>query len=165
MQWFILAGFATGMRTMTPIAVVCWFVWLGLLPETTWGTWAGATVCMVVFTLAALSEYVADVLPQTPSRLTAFPLIARMTMGAIVGLLTTHAFDEPPAGGVLFGVVGALLGAYVGYHARTWVSRKVGRDLPVGLGESALALALALLALWQMHGDWIGERANHVTGM
>ena len=33
MLWMVLLGIVTGMRSMTGLAVLCWFAWLGLVPE------------------------------------------------------------------------------------------------------------------------------------
>ncbi len=54
-------GMMTGLRTFTPITVACWFAYLGYLPvEGTWAGWAGKLVAVVIFTLLALAELVAD---------------------------------------------------------------------------------------------------------
>ena len=68
-----------------------------------------------------------------------------------MGGLAAHAIVEPVAGGVIFGVVGALIGTYGGYRVRMYWAKSLGRDLPAALGESALALALAVLTCWQLH--------------
>ena len=44
MSWLLaipLLGAATGLRSLTPMAVLCWFAYLGYLPVG--GTWAGWT--------------------------------------------------------------------------------------------------------------------------
>ncbi len=53
---------------------------------------------------------------------------------------------QPVAGGVVFGMVGALIGAYGGFRARMFFARKLGRDLPVALAESAFALIITIVA-------------------
>jgi uncharacterized membrane protein len=143
---------------MTAIAVMCWYAWLGLLPQYGWTFWAGNLISAIVFTAFALGEYVGDTLPMIPSRTSAGPLVARLAFGALCGLLGARAVLEPPAGGVIFGVVGALIGAYGGQRLRMVCARWLGRDLPVALCESGLALGLALLAAHQLHitGSWEG---------
>ena len=55
MLWIVVLGIATGMRTMTAMAVLCWFAWLQLLPlEGTWAFWAGNVISVCIFTLFAL---------------------------------------------------------------------------------------------------------------
>jgi len=154
---FILLGITVGMRTMTAICVLCWFAWLQLLPQTGKGAWAGYLVTAIVFTVFAVGEYIGDTLPTTPSRLAAFPLGARILFGAVVGGLAAHGIIEPAAGGVIFGVVGALIGAYGGHWLRRVAAKKVGRDLPVALLGSAIALGTAVMVSWELHLMWVSE--------
>jgi uncharacterized membrane protein len=161
MEWFILLGISTGMRTMTSTAVLCWFAYRLLLPQTGWSFWTANLITVIVFTLAALGEYVGDTLPQTPSR-TDLPLVlGRLAFGAFVGALGAHAINEPLAGGILFGILGALIGTYGGYQLRMRLAKLVGRDLPVALAESAFALILALTAAWKLHGDFVVDHSRH----
>lgn len=149
---FVLLGMTVGLRTMTAITVLCWFAWLQLLPQHGWAFWVGSLVSVIVFTLCAVGEYVVDTLPKTPSRTSSGPLIARLVFGALVGALAAHAVIEPAAGGAIFGVLGALIGAFGGVRVRMYWSKALGRDLPVALLESAIALGLAVGACWQLHG-------------
>jgi uncharacterized membrane protein len=150
MIWMVVLGISTGMRTLTATAVLCWFAWLGLLPQHGWTFWVGNLISVIVFTLMALGEYVGDTRPSTPSR-TTLPLVAaRLFFGALAGTLSARAIQEPVAGGVLFGVVGALIGTYGGHRLRMAGARWLGRDLPVALSESALALVLAVLAAYRL---------------
>lgn len=135
---------------MTAMAVLCWFAWLHLLPQHGWAFWAGSLVAVIVFTVAAVGEYVADTLPRTPSRTAPVGLSARMVFGALVGALAARGVFEPVAGGIIFGVIGALIGTYGGHRVRMYWSKALGRDLPAALTESALALALAVVACWQL---------------
>ncbi len=148
---FVLLGMTVGLRSMTAMAVLCWFAWLQLLPQHGWSFWVGSLVAVIVFTIAAVGEYVVDTLPSTPSRTAPGPLIARIVFGALVGALAAHAVIEPAAGGVIFGVVGALIGAFGGVRVRRYWAKAVGKDLPVALLESAFALALAVGTCWQLH--------------
>ena len=151
MLWILLLGVVTGARTMTGIAVVCWAAWLGTLPEHGWGLWASYLVSALVFTALALGEYIGDTLPKTPSRKTPGPAAARIVFGALVGALAATSIYEPLAGGILAGVLGAVIGTWGGYWFRMGLARRLGRDLPAALAESAVALALALYAIWQIH--------------
>ena len=152
MEWVFLLGIVTGMRTMTAMAAVCWAAWLGWLPETGWAFWTTYLVSAVVFTLLALGEYVGDTLSTTPSRKAPGPAVARFVFGGLVGALVAKAISEPLAGGILTGVLGAAIGTWGGFAVRHWTAKKVGNDLPVALAESALALALAVTAIWKLHG-------------
>jgi uncharacterized membrane protein len=140
-----------GLRSMTAMAVVCWFAWLQLLPQHGWAFWVGSLVAVIVFSLCAVGEYVVDTLPGTPSRTAPVGLTARLVFGALVGALAAHAIIEPAAGGVIFGVMGALIGTYGGVRVRRYWAKALGRDLPVALLESAIALGLAVATCWQLH--------------
>ncbi len=151
MTWILVLGIVTGARTMTAMAVLCWAAWLGVVPEHGWAVWITYLVSAVVFTLLALGEYIGDTLPRTPSRKSAFPAVARLAFGALVGALTATMIYEPLAGGILAGVLGAAIGTWGGYALRMAAARRAGHDLPVALTESALALALAIYAVWRLH--------------
>ena len=60
-------GFVSGLRTFTPVAAVL------LVRGGIWG---------IVLAIAAVGEYVLDVLPNTPSRTQAMGLSARVVSGA-----------------------------------------------------------------------------------
>jgi len=150
-QWIFVLGVVTGLRTMTAMAVVCWAAWLGTLPEHGWAIWITYLVSALVFTGLAIGEYIGDTLPSTPSRKAPGPAAARIVFGAVVGALAATAIYQPVAGGVLAGALGAVAGTWGGYFARMILARRVGRDLPVALCESALALLLAIVAVWQIH--------------
>ncbi|QMV18723.1 DUF4126 domain-containing protein [Granulicella sp. 5B5] len=137
---------------MTAIAVLCWFAWLGLLPQTGWSFWFASPVCVLIFTLAALGEYYADTLPITPNRMDPPLLLARCVFGALVGALAAHSIHEPLVGGILFVLAGVFAGAFGGIRLRAWAARRFGRDLPAALTESALALAIAVCGSYLLHG-------------
>ncbi len=151
MHWIFLLGVVTGCRTMTGIAVVCWAAWLGALPEHGWAIWITYLVSALIFTGFAIGEYIGDTLPRTPSRKEPGPAAARIAFGALVGALAATSIYEPVAGGVLLGGAGAALGTWGGYAFRMASARKIGRDFPAAIGESALALGLAILSVWQLH--------------
>jgi uncharacterized membrane protein len=149
--WFVLLGITVGLRTMTAIAVLCWFAWLQLLPQSGWLFWTGSLIAVIVFTVCALGEYFVDTLPETPNRTDPALVGARIAFGVLVGGMAARAIFEPTAGGILFGVIGAVIGTYGGYHVRMYAAKALGRDLPVALGGSAAALALAVFVCWKLH--------------
>lgn len=158
MDWIVLLGVVTGMRTMTGIAVVCWAAWLAWFPEHGWAAWTTYLVSALVFSVCALGEYAGDTRPNTPSRKAPGPAFARLVFGGLAGALAATATLEPVAGGILAGVVGAVIGTWGGYAVRAWGGRLAGRDLPVALAESALALALAWIAVWHIHVEILSDR-------
>jgi uncharacterized membrane protein len=151
MAWYFLLGLATGMRTMTAIAVLCWFARLGLLPQTGWSFWLASPISVLIFTLAALAEYYVDTLSITPNRTDLPLLLARCVFGGLAGVLAAHTIDEPLTGGILFALVGVFTGAFGGIRLRLWAARRFGRDLPAALTESALALGIALYGSYLLY--------------
>lgn len=151
MTWlfaFPLLGFATGLRTMTPIAMLCWFAYFKYLSlDGTWGFWAATLTAACIFTVFAVGEWIGDKLPQTPNRTDAFPLIARLVFGGLVGALAATAERGPALEGVILGVIGAALGAFVGFMLRRFFAQQCGRDLPVAIIEDGIAVLLAGLSL------------------
>lgn len=155
MEWFVLLGVVTGMRTMTAICVLCWFGALGEFPPTphSWAFWTAKLVSALIFTACALGEYVADILPQTPSRKD-LPLVAsRAAFGALAGAVGAAALMQPAVGGIVFGIAGAMIGTYGGYAVRMALARQFKRDWPAGLFESAVALSLAIVTCIMLHSN------------
>jgi uncharacterized membrane protein len=153
MDMVLLLGVVTGMRCMTAIAVFCWAVWLGFIPELGWAVWSSWLVFAILFTVCAAGEWVADTLPQTPRRTEWGPALCRVVVGGVVGSLAAKAIHEPVAGGVLFGAVGALIGTWGGFFVRMTVARAFRRDLPAALLETASAIALAASAMVTLHRE------------
>ncbi len=148
MEWMFLLGVATGMRSMTPIAVICWFAWRGQLNvHNTWAFWTGNIISVVIFTVFAVGEFIGDTLPFTPNRTSIFPAAGRVFFGALCGAIIATAYLEPLAGGIIFGALGAVVGTWGGYYVRRACSQKLRHDLPVALLESALAVAIAVIAM------------------
>ena len=152
-----LLGMMTGLRTMTPIAVVCWFAYLGQagnqdqghLPVAgTWAFWTAKLVTVLIFTAFALGEYVGDKLPQTPNRTAPGPLGARLVFGGLVGAIVATAMNGSTIEGVILGALGALVGAFLGYQVRKYLVESTGRpDWNVAVLEDASAVLLSILAL------------------
>jgi uncharacterized membrane protein len=151
MDMVLLLGVVTGMRSMTAIAALSWAVWLGLIPEQGWATWAAHLVVVILFTICALGEYYVDTLPKTPRRTDLGPALVRVVVGALVGAMAAVAIDEPAAGGIIIGAGGAVIGAWGGFFVRMTVARLFRRDMPAALLESASAIALAVLAVVKLH--------------
>lgn len=138
---FVL-GFVNGLRTLTPVAVLCWGAHLGWfsLAHTPF-FFLASPISLIVFTVLALGEYIGDKLPKTPSRVSAFPLIGRIVFGGACGAVLTVIAGASLFLGVLVGAAGAVVGAYSGFLLRRSLT-KSGRlpDLPVALVEDAITL-------------------------
>ena len=153
----LVLGVVTGMRSMTAIAALCWAAWLGFIPEYGWATWIAHLVVVLIFTLFAVGEWVVDTLPKTPRRTALGPALARVVIGGLIGILTAKAINEPLAGGIIFGVVGAVIGTWGGFFVRMTAARIFRRDLPAALLETASAIVLALLAIASLHHGIVME--------
>jgi uncharacterized membrane protein len=149
-----LLGVTTGLRSMTPMAVVCWFAYLGYLPVS--GTWAGWTASLwvaIVWTVLAVAELVADKLPHMPDRISRWPLLWRLLMGGMAGSIAASALVGPGIEGVLLAVIGTLLGAFGGYMIRREVVQETGvKDWQFALAEDAFTIAAAGFALHVITG-------------
>ena len=156
-SWLIaipLLGLVTGLRTMTPIAVFCWFAYLGYLPvNDTWAAWPSKLVSVVIFTILAAGEYYGDKRPNTPARTAPGPLITRLVFGALVGALVATALIGSLIEGSFLGVIGALLGTFGGFHLRQYTVQQTGwKDWRVAVIEDAFALTASILAMSVISG-------------
>jgi len=90
-------------------------------------------------TSMAASELVYDKLSSTPSRLDAVPLAARLVSGALCGAAVCFSAGEPIGKGAVLGGIGAIAGAYAGYHLRQRLDENLP-DVAVALIEDAIAI-------------------------
>lgn len=120
-------GFVSGLRTFTPVAAV-------LLMR--------GGILGIIAAVAAVGEYVVDVLPNTPSRTQAMGLSARIVSGAFVGWIIATMHDGSGIFGAIAGIAGALIGAYAGRAARLAAIARIGR-YPAAIVEDLVAIGLA----------------------
>lgn len=141
-----LIGVVAGLRSLTAPAVVAWAAhrnWLNL--HNTPVSFMGSTAAVVIFTLLAIVELVADQLPSTPSRLKPPGLIARIVFGGLSGAGVAVAGAQSILLGAVLGVAGGIAGAFVGYEVRTRLVKSLKvPDLVIALLEDAAAIAGAL---------------------
>ena len=122
-----LIGFVAGLRSLTAPAAVSWGARLGWLNlDGSPFAFMGSPVALLGFSLLALVEYGADLHPSTPSRTTAGPLLARVVTGGLSGACLCAAAHRPLLAGAALGGVGAVIGAFAGYHGRTRLVRALG---------------------------------------
>lgn len=157
MAWIVaipLLGAATGMRTFTPMAVICWFAYAGYVPvDGTWAFWVAKLVTAVIFTVLAVGELVGDKLPRTPDRTAMGPLLARILFGGLVGGIVAVSLNGSEFEGVILGVGGVLVGAFGGYLVRREIVLRSGsKDWPVALAEDLITVGFAVLALGVITG-------------
>lgn len=140
-------GIVAGLRSLTAPAAVSWAARLGWLDlQGTSLAFLGSTAAAVVLSLLAIAEYVADLLPMTPRRTTPGPLFARIVMGGLSGAsLCASAGRSLPLGAGLGGL-GAVIGAFTGYEARTRLVRALKvKDRVIAVSEDIVAIVLAWL--------------------
>jgi uncharacterized membrane protein len=144
-----LLGLCTGLRSMTPMALICWYAYFGYLPvEGTWAAWTARLWVAIVITVLAVGELIADKLPKTPNRTSPGPLLWRLILAGMAGSIAAGGLNEPGLEGVLLCVLGALLGAFGGYMLRRDLVEKLDcKDWHVAVAEDLAAILCAGFAL------------------
>ncbi len=139
-------GIVAGLRALTAPAVVSWAAMMGWLNlQGTPLAFMGSKVAVAIFSLAALGEFVNDLLPKTPKRTAPAPLIARIVMGGFSGACVCAAAGQSLIIGALAGGVGGVLGAFGGYQARARLVRGLKvKDAFIAIPEDLVAIGLAL---------------------
>jgi uncharacterized membrane protein len=149
-------GFVSGLRALTPLALVCWVAVWGWMPLT--GSrlaFLGTTTGAVIVTVLALAELIGDKLPQTPGRTQAVPLFARIVTGALSAVAICFTSGQSWWAGVIFGALGSIAGTFAGYHARRALTRRWPiPDLVVALAEDFLTVTGTLLVFAALFLKW-----------
>jgi uncharacterized membrane protein len=142
-----LMGVVAGLRAMSAPAVVAWAAhrnWLNLHNSAL--SFMGSTAAVVVFTLLALVELVADQLPSTPSRTEPPGLIARIILGGLSGAAVGAAASQSTALGAVLGMAGGVVGAFAGYEVRTHLVRALQvPDFVIACLEDVVAIGGGIL--------------------
>ena len=139
-------GMLSGLRALSPIAVLCWLAMLHRLPLTGWVSYVGSKIAVGLFSLGAVGELISDKLPKTPSRLKQPGFSIRIVTGAFCGLILATAASFSLIGGAVLGAIGAVAGSYLGYFVRSRTTAKFGLpDLPVALVEDVICIGGSLL--------------------
>jgi uncharacterized membrane protein len=145
----LVVGIVSGLRSMTPPAVVAWaahFGWLRL-----GGTplaFLQSPPARYIFLVAMLAELVSDKLPFTPARTGSGPFGARIVSGGFAGAALAVGLGSPLALGAIAGGLGGVAGTLGGYRARTGLVRVLRvPDFPVALLEDIVAVGTALLVV------------------
>jgi uncharacterized membrane protein len=141
-----LAGVATGLRSMTPIAAVSWAARRGRLNlKNTRLAFLGYAATPYVLSALAILEVINDKLPHTPSRKEPLPFAVRLATGALCGA-ALGAPDRAVAAGMVAGALGGVAGTLGGYEFRARLVKATGgKDLPVAGLEDAVAAGAALI--------------------
>ena len=150
MSVFLLAlciGIVAGLRALTAPALVSWAAHLGWLHlEGTPLAFMGSTVAVVIFTIAALVEYVTDTLPKTPARTVPPQVIVRLITGGLSGACVGLSGGTSLLAGAILGAIGVLIGTYGGYHLRQRLLNALNvKDILIAIPEDLVAIGLAYL--------------------
>jgi uncharacterized membrane protein len=141
----LLIGFVAGLRSMTAPAAVSWAAnlgWLNLGGSAL--AFMGSTLAVIIFSVAALAEFAADLHPATPSRTSPGPLLARILLGGVSGAALALAAGRSLLAGALLGGVGGLIGAFIGYQARVRLTTALRKPKLIAVLEDLIAIVLAV---------------------
>lgn len=147
----VCIGIVTGLRAMTGPAAVSWAARLGWLNLTSSPlAFMGSTIAVVVFSLAAVGEYINDKLPKTGNRTAPPALIVRMILGALSGACVSISGGQTLLVGAIPGAIGSLIGAFGGYQLRTRLVKALNvKDIFVAIPEDLVAIGLAFFVVSQ----------------
>jgi len=138
-------GFAAGLRSLTPPAVVAWAAHLGWLNlNNSPLAFMGSIIAVIIFSLLALFELFADLQPSTPKRTAPMPLIARVLTGGLCGACVCAAGHQSLILGAILGAVGGIIGAFAGYETRRRLVAALNiKDIFIALVEDLITIGLA----------------------
>lgn len=139
-------GFVAGLRAFTAPAAIAWAAALGWIDVSgTWAAWVGHGATVAILTVLAVTEYITDQLPKTPSRKSTPQFAARLISGGFAGAVIGAAWGYT-IGSLGAGVIGAVLGTMAGYEGRRRLVAAIGgRDLPVAVAEDLVAIGGGIL--------------------
>jgi uncharacterized membrane protein len=142
-------GAVAGLRTFTAPAIVSWAAASGDLRVKQRGLrMLRSAATANTFLVLAAGELIADKTPYIPDRIDAAPLAGRIVSGGLCGAAICSARRESPVAGAILGGLGAVGGAFLGYHLRKHAVRKHHvPDLGAALVEDAVAVGGGLAAL------------------
>lgn len=151
-SWLIalpLLGTVTGLRTFTPLAVLCWFAYTGALQlQYGWDQWTGYLPIAILATIVAIIEVFADKQPWMLDRIILPSVAFKVVLGAFVGAVMADGLNGPILEGIILGVLGVLVGTYGGYFVRKeLVRRSRYGDWNIAIVEDAVAVLCAIFAL------------------
>ncbi len=138
-------GFAAGLRSLTPPAVVAWAAHLGWLNlNNSPLAFMGSIIAVIIFSLLALFELFADLQLSTPKRTAPMPLIARVLTGGLCGACVCAAGHQSLILGAILGAVGGIIGAFAGYETRRRLVAALNiKDIFIALVEDLITIGLA----------------------
>jgi uncharacterized membrane protein len=142
-------GFASGLRSLAPAAVVASAAHLGWLNlNNSPLAFMASIIAVIIFSLLAVVELIGDLPPQTPKRTAPVPLIAHILIGGLCGACICAATNQSLIVGVIVGAVGGLVGAFAGYEIRRQLVRALNvKDIFIAQLEDLVTIGLACLVV------------------
>jgi uncharacterized membrane protein len=139
-------GFVAGLRSMTAPAALAWGAHVG------WMNLSGSPLAslasrwsVILFSIFALGELIADLRPATPARTAVLPLITRIVVGLLTGASVAVTGGFLLWYGAVGGAIGAIAGTVGGDWARTGLVRALHvPDMAIRIPEDVLAIGLGL---------------------
>jgi len=143
-------GIVAGLRSLLAPAMVAWaahYDWLNLYDSPL--SFMGSRTALVIFSIFAIGELIADKLPTTPKRTALAPLLARIVLGGLSGACLYVSGGRSLLIGALLGGTGGVIGAFVGYEIRRCLVNNLHiKDLFVAICEDLVAIGLAYFLVW-----------------
>jgi uncharacterized membrane protein len=136
-----LIGFFAGLRSLTPPAATAWAAYLGWLKLQATIALMGTIVSVVVWTLLAVIELLADKSPKMANRTSGRGISARILTGGLTGTCIAMSGGESLVLGAVLGSTGGIAGCFAGFHARTRLAQALrARDFYVAVIEDLIAI-------------------------
>jgi uncharacterized membrane protein len=145
-------GIVAGLRSLTAPALVSWAAHLGWVDLSgSWLSFLGSRAAIIVLSLLALAELVADKLPKTPKRTNLGPLVFRAITGGLSSMAICASAHQSPVIGTILGVLGSIAGAFAGYEIRHRLVEAFGlSDFGVAVAEDMVVIGGGFLILSTM---------------
>src|ERR1041385_2724143 len=139
-----LIGLFAGLRSLTPPAAVAWATHLGWLKLARPMSLVGSLPALIILSLAAVTEFIIDKLPNTPNRTAPLGLIARIVTGGFTGACVSVGGGKSAFVGAGLGVIGGIVGCFGGYQARTRLVKSLRQPEFIALVEDLIAIGGSL---------------------
>jgi uncharacterized membrane protein len=145
-----ILGFATGLRSQMPLALIVAAIGRDEFPAEAIGplSFLRTRVARLGFGAAAIVEVIADKTPFVPDRTNPGPFAGRLFLGGLTGAVFARAKGANVPAGFALGATAAGLGTLAGHQYRISFPRETGLPDPIfAVAEDLLAFTLAYLAL------------------
>ena len=139
-------GIVAGLRSMTAPAIVSWAAYLGWLhaadgPFSFVASWP----IVALLTVWAVFELVLDKTSKIGNRTGLVGVVFRVVTSTFSAAVLSKAAGAGSATGMVFGLVGGMIGTFGGYYLRRECVRNTSlSDLPVAIAEDIIAIGLGV---------------------